>query len=92
MSDQADGIERNLGPQPITAILEAEQLNAHNLVEASSELITHKMVSRACKGRRLTANVQRKILRALKKASGKEFSLGDLFNYKGTGTGSGGKV
>lgn len=82
--------DRNLGLQPIAAILEAENLTAHQLVEASTELITHKMVSRACKGRRLTANVQRKILRALKKASGKEFTMDDLFTYKGTG--SSGKV
>lgn len=74
-------VERNLGEQPITAVLAAQGLRAHDLVAASTEQITHKMVSRACKGRRLTPNVQLKILRALNGATGKSFALSDLFNY-----------
>ncbi|MCU0772259.1 MAG: hypothetical protein MUE94_10905 [Verrucomicrobia bacterium] len=73
--------ERNLGEQPIAGILAAHQLKPHELVIASTEQITHKMVSRACKGRRLTPNVQGKILQALNAATGKSFNLSDLFNY-----------
>ena len=40
-------------------ILTERGLKSHDLVEASNEKITHKMVVRACKGRRLTARVQR---------------------------------
>ena len=74
-------IERNLGEQPIARLLQEHGLEAHDLVAASTEQITHKMVSKACKGRRLTLNVQSKVLRALNKASGKTYSLSDLFNY-----------
>ena len=57
-------------------------LKAHDLVASSTEQITHKMTSRALKGRRLTPNVQSKILNALNKATGKQYRLKDLFNYK----------
>jgi len=74
-------VERNLGEQPIAAIMAAHNLKAHDLVAASETPITHKMVGRACKGRRLTPNVQRKVLQALNRATGQTFSLADLFNY-----------
>ena len=76
-----ENIERNLGEQPIATVLAARNLKAHDLVASSTEQITHKMVSRACKGRRLTPNVQGKILRALNSATGESFSMADLFNY-----------
>ena len=47
-------IERNLGPQPISGLLAELNLKPHDLVAASTQQLTHKMVSRACKGRRLT--------------------------------------
>lgn len=74
-------IERDLGPQPIAAILAKLNLKPHDLVAASTQQLTHKMVSRAAKGRRLTLNTQTKVLNALNLASGKNYSLKDLFNY-----------
>ncbi len=74
-------LERNLGPQPISQLLESLAIPSHGLVEASTEHITHKMVSRACKGRRLTRNVQHKILRALNAKADARYALSDLFNY-----------
>lgn len=74
-------VERDLGEQPLAAILAARQLRSHDLVAASTEQITHKMVARAAKGRRLTPNVQGKILRALNRATGETFTLPQLFNY-----------
>ncbi len=74
-------IERNLGPQPITQIMAEHELKSHDLVAASTEQITHKMVTRACKGRRLTINVQGKILNALNNATGQHYALSDLFTY-----------
>lgn len=74
-------IERNLGEQPIALIMKDLDLNPHDLVAASTEHITHKMVSRACKGRRLTPNVQSKIRNAVNKVSEREYPLSDLFNY-----------
>jgi hypothetical protein len=73
--------ERNLGEQPITGLLAAHGLKAHDLVAASTEQITHKMVARACKGRWLTPNTRAKILRALNAVSGKAYTPGELFNY-----------
>ena len=73
--------ERNLGEQPIAAILSKRDLKSQDLVGASTEHITHKMVARACKGRRLTPNVQGKLLRALNKATGETFAMTDLFTY-----------
>jgi hypothetical protein len=73
--------ERDLGPQPIAAILANRNLKPHDLVAASTHQLTHKMVSRACKGRRLTLNTQTKVLNALNLATGQNYSLRDLFNY-----------
>ena len=74
-------LERNLGEQPIAAILREHKLKPHDLVTASSVEMTHKMVARACKGRRLTLNTQSKVLAALNRATGRNYSLSDLFNY-----------
>lgn len=76
-----DDIERDLGEQPIAKIMALCGLKAHDLVACSTEQITHKMVARALKGRRLTPPVQCKILNALNRASKKNYSLKDLFNY-----------
>jgi hypothetical protein len=73
--------ERNLGEQPIASVLEEHNLKPHDLVAASENSITHKMVTKACKGRRLTKNVQRKIISAINKALEKNFSKEDLFSY-----------
>ena len=76
-----EDIERNLGVQPIAAIIAEHDLKPHDLVTHSTEQITHKMVSRAMKGRRLTRRVQEKICRALNAATNKEYHLRDLFTY-----------
>ena len=77
----ADEIERNLGEQPIAALMDTQGLKSHDLVSASTEHITHKMVARARKGRRLTPNVKTKILNALNATSDVTWTLEDLFNY-----------
>ena len=74
-------IDRNLGEQPIAGIMAEQGLRPRDLVVVSTEQITHKMVSRACKGRRLTPNVQSKIRNALSKAAGREYAMPELFNY-----------
>lgn len=74
-------IERNLGEQPIAAIMSEHGLTRGDLVSASAEQITYKMVARACKGRRLTPNVKSKILNAVNAAAGTEYHVGDLFSY-----------
>jgi len=74
-------MERNFGEQPIAGILAEHGLQSKDLVANSTEQLTHKMVVRACKGRLLTKNVKAKVRAALNAASGKEYSLEDLFNY-----------
>lgn len=74
-------IERNLGEQPIARVMRDHNLNARDLVAASTDQLTHKMVSRACRGRRLTPNVQAKIRAALSRAAGREYAREDLFTY-----------
>ncbi len=75
------GIERNLGAQPIARIMVDHGLKARDLVAISTQQLTHKMVSRACKGRRLTPKAQSKVREALNEAAGKEYSIEELFTY-----------
>lgn len=76
-----DTIKRNFGEQPISFLMRQERVCAGDLVAASTEQITYKMVTRAQKGRRLTFNSQYKILNALNAATDKNYFLADLFNY-----------
>ena len=77
----SDNIQRDLGPQPIADIMAKHSLKPHDLVAASTQQLTHKMVTRASKGRKLTIKTKSKILKALNLATGKNYSLRDLFNY-----------
>lgn len=76
-----DLLKRDLGEQPLSNIMARHGLRPHDIVAVSTEQITHKMIARAVKGRRLTPNVQRKILDAVNKAAKKNYSLEDLFTY-----------
>ena len=74
-------IEKNLGEQPISKIMVERGLKSHDLVAHSDEQLTHKMVTRAMKGRRLTSHAQSKVRNALNNVIGKDYSLKDLFTY-----------
>ena len=76
-----NNIEYDLGPQPVAKLMAEHGFKPDSLVSNSTEQLTHKMVSRAVKGRRLTPNIQRKVLNALNKAAGRQYRLKDLFNY-----------
>jgi hypothetical protein len=73
--------QRDFGPQPIEELLKKHGLTHHDLVAASTEQITHKMVSRACKGRKLSRRVQLKLVGALNNATEEQYVLKDLFTY-----------
>ncbi len=77
-----DHMTRDMGEQPIAKLMELNGLHPSDLVDISTEQITYKMLSRAVKGRRLTINVQSKILNAINKAQAKQYQLKDLFNYR----------
>ncbi len=83
INDANDGLDRDLGEQPIARLLTTLGLCANDLVAASTEQITHKMVQRACKGRRLTPHVQLKLLNALNSRTAGSYVLADLFTYRG---------
>ena len=74
-------MEREFGEQPISALLVSLGLDNHDVVAASTEQLTHKMVAKARRGRWLTMRIRLKILRALNAASGNVYTLADLFNY-----------
>jgi hypothetical protein len=86
--DETPAPERNLGPQPLEALMAEHSLGNHEIVAACEEPLTHKAVQRARKGRRLTKHMQRRIAAALNKAvalQGKtmerEWQVSDLFTY-----------
>jgi hypothetical protein len=80
MNEKPD-LERNLGQQPMALLMKTNDITPHNLVAISPEPITHKMVARACKGRRLTPNSRNKMIKAMEMALGRELKKIDLFTY-----------
>ncbi len=77
--------EMEKGVQPLDELMTRLNLKNSDLVEKSTAQLSHKVVQKGRKGRRLTLNAQMKILRALNASqSGAEpFKLADLFNYQG---------
>lgn len=75
--------ERDLGLQPLDALMVARGVDNHALVAASPTQLTHKQVQRARKGRRLTKNMQAKVLDAWLRVAGGQEKVADLFNYRG---------
>lgn len=77
---------RDHGTQPLDALLGSLGYANSVLVEASTEQLTHKQVQKARKGRRVTSNIQKKILnaiRTLRRTQEEEsYQLSDLFNYR----------
>ncbi len=71
-----------LGIQPLDAVMEERGLKNHDLVAASKDGLTHKQVQKGRKGRRLTRNVQDKIVSALSVSAGEVYKLDQLFNYR----------
>jgi hypothetical protein len=72
---------RDLGEQPLARLMAERALKPSDLVSASTEQLTHKMVTRAMKGRRLTANTMGKVHRAWNLAADSEHGQGELFDY-----------
>ncbi len=54
----------DLGAQPLDAMMNAWQMSNHEMVEVSTEQLTHKQVQRARMGRRLTLKMMQKVARA----------------------------
>ena len=79
--------ERNLGEQPIAAKMAELGLSTHDVVSAWPAQLSHKSVSMACKGRRLTKHMQGVIVTAFNNAARAvkpdwtDLSKADLFDY-----------
>lgn len=72
---------RQLGEQPLAALMRARGLSRHDLVAASPRPITHKLVKRAETGRRLTPHSKDLVVSAFNAAAGTSTRLADLFSY-----------
>ena len=76
--------QHEYGVQPLDKILNELNLTNHDLVASSTEQISHKMVHKGRKGRRLSRQVQTKILNALNACQNNNaFTLQDIFTYDG---------
>ena len=84
--------ERDQGLQPLDDLMERWGLGNHDLVDASTEQLTHKQVQRARKGRQLTLKMMMKVSRAFnvaiwhrlseeEKEAYFEYGHAHLFNY-----------
>ncbi|MCC6880977.1 MAG: hypothetical protein WBE58_14685 [Verrucomicrobiales bacterium] len=76
------------GAQPLDALMIELGIENHFLVCSSTDQLTHKVVSKARRGRELTHRAQRKIHAAMERALRqkgieRKLSLSDLFNYRG---------
>ena len=80
------------GPQPLDGLMEKWGLSNHELVETSTEQLTHKQVQKARKGRQMTLKMMMKVNRAFnitiwngltdeEKEEYFEYSHAHLFNY-----------
>ncbi|MDC0088000.1 hypothetical protein OAI07_00500 [Akkermansiaceae bacterium] len=95
MSDQEnkpDMEERDLGAQPLDRMMDEWGMTNHELVEVSTEQLTHKQVQKSRKGRRLTLKMMQKVTRAFnvtiwyklsaeQKEAYYEYLHRDLFSY-----------
>ena len=80
--DSADSNEMQKGVQPLDEIMTGLNLKNSDLVDKSTDQLTHKIVAKGRRGRRLNLKSQYKILNALNAChSAKKFLLSDLFNY-----------
>ena len=71
------------GQQPLDRFMNEADLKNNDLVKSSKEGLTHKQVSKARKGRRITLRMQKKVLKAWNSLRDEGCELDDLFNYRG---------
>jgi hypothetical protein len=84
--EEGDGIVRDLGTQPIDAIMTEHGLKNHDVRQMNRGGLTHKNVAKARKGRRLTPKLKVRITDALnavlrQRGVEKQYFPKDLFNY-----------
>ncbi|WP_367874043.1 hypothetical protein [Luteolibacter sp. Populi] len=73
--------DREHGTQPLDALMTAWGLGNHDLVDASTEQLTHKQVQRARTGRTLTLHMMQKLTRGLNIAIWYRLKKAERENY-----------
>ena len=71
------------GQRPLDRFMNEADLKNNDLVKSSKEGLTHKQISKARKGRRITLRMQKKVLKAWNSLRDEGCELDDLFNYRG---------
>ena len=72
----------NYGAQQLDEIMTRLGISNSDIVNASTEQLTHKMVQKGRKGRRLTPHLKQKIANALNACQKEQvFTIRELFNY-----------
>ena len=77
--------EMDVGVQPVDEVLKQLELSNPDVVSISCEHLTHKQMQKSRMGRRVTRNIQMKILRAINSVLEEgetPYTLKQLFNYK----------
>ncbi len=79
-------LKRDLGVQPIDAVITEHTLKNHDVMQMNRGSLTHKQISKARKGRRLSPKLKLRVTTALNaclKAKGveRQYGMKDLFNY-----------
>ena len=75
--------DMDAGTQPLDVLMNKQRRKNHDLVEASSEILTHKQVNKARHGRKVTLRLQKRILSAWNSLQEEAFVLEQLFTYRG---------
>ncbi len=78
-------VTMDAGVQPLDGLMTSLGISNHDLVAAAAlNTLTHKVVAKGRRGRKLTLRAQDKIVAALNlKAAGKNFRREDCFSYRG---------
>lgn len=72
------------GVQPLDGLMTELGLSNHDVVTAAGvNVLTHKVVAKARRGRKLTRRSQDKIVAALNAKAGRTFRREDCFSYFG---------
>lgn len=86
LSSPESNVSMEAGAQPLDRLMAGLGLDNHALVAAlPASGLTHKVVAKGRRGRRLTRRAQEKIVKALNSAAGpaRVYGVQDCFTYRG---------
>lgn len=85
MGSNVDREDMDAGTQPLDALMMQLGISNHDVVAAADpNTLTHKVVAKGRRGRRLTLRAQDRIVAALNAtAEGRAYRRDECFNYRG---------